>query len=232
MRLSVERLRWGLLAGALLLVGVLIVLLSYGRYRAVQLLKQIVKRSGATISHETNGVTYSQAVGGKTIFTLHAKRAVPHGNGRYTLEDGTLVLYGKDGQPADRISGANFDYDEKLGLAHAAGEVEMEIVPPAGLTQGPGGEKAKSSVGRAPQVIHVRTSGLTYVKKLGVAATDQDVEIEYAGIHGHAKGAEFDTGQSLVHLLADVRVDGMLRGAVGTLTATKADLDRDQNVID
>ena len=228
MRLSVERLRWGLLAGALLLVGVLVVLLSYGRYRALQAWKQIVQRSGATITHETNGVTYSQAVGGKTIFTLHAKRAVPHGNGKYTLEDGMLLLYGKDGQPTDRISGANFDYDEKLGVAHAAGEVEMEIQPPDGLAANKAAAAGKAS---SAQVIHVRTSGLTYVKKLGVAATDQQVEIEYAGMHGWAKGAEFDTGESVVHLLADVRVEGMLRGAQGTLTATKADLDRDQNVI-
>src|SRR5580704_10654042 len=227
MRLSVERLRWGLLAGAVLLVGVVVVLLSYGRYRAVQAWKQIVKRSGATITHETNGVTYSQALGGKQIFTLHAKRAIPHGEGRYTLEDGMLVLYGPNGQVTDRISGAQFEYDQKQGVAHAAGEVDIEIVPPEGLTGGGDGGKAKA----ASQVIHVRTSGLTYVKKLGVAATDQDVEIEYAGMHGHAKGAEFDTGQSVVHLLADVRAEGVLRGTPTTLTATKADLDRDQNVI-
>jgi len=230
MRLSVERLRWGLLAGAVLLVGVVVVLLSYGRYRAVQAWKQIVKRSGATITHETNGVTYSQALGGKQIFTLHAKRAVPHGEGKYTLEDGMLQLYGPNGQITDRISGASFDYDEKLGVAHAAGEVDMEIEPPVALA-GTGKPKAADGQAVTPQPIHVRTSGLTYVKKLGVAATDQDVEIEYAGMHGHSKGAEFDTGQSVVHLLADVRAEGVLRGTPTTLTATKADLDRDQNVI-
>ena len=241
MRLSVERLRWGLLAGALLLVGVVVVLLGYGRYRAVQAWKQILARSGATITHETNGVTYSQAVGGKTIFTLHAKQAIPHGEGRYTLEDGSLLLYGRDGQPADRISGAQFEYDEKQGVAHAAGEVDMDIEPPEGLMRGGNHSNANAGGGQAaaPQAIHVRTSGLTYVKKLGVAATDQDVEIEYAGMHGHARGAEFDTGQRVVHLLADVRADGTLRGAVGnqvatpaTLTATKADLNRDQDVIE
>jgi lipopolysaccharide export system protein LptA len=238
MRLSVERLRWGLLAGALLLVGVVVVLLSYGRYRAIEAWRQIVKRSGATITHETNGVTWSQAVRGKQIFTLHGKRVIPHGEGKYTLEDGMLLLYGANGQPADRISGAQFEYDEKQGVAHAAGVVDMEIEPPAGLLpQGPG-SRVQGPEGQATQAIHVRTSGLTYVKKLGVAATDQDVEIEYAGMHGHARGAEFDTGQSVVHLLADVRAEGMLRGAVGgkvatpaTLTATKADLDRDENVI-
>ena len=226
--LSVERLRWGLLAGALLLVGVLVVLLSYGRYRAVQAWKQIVKRSGATITHETDGVTYSQALRGKTIFTLHAKHAIPHGDGKYTLEDGSLLLYGADGQPADRISGAQFEYDEKQGVAHAAGVVDMEIVPPAGMTSGP---RAGGPGGQTAQVIHVRTSGLTYVKKLGVAATDQEVEIEYGGMHGWAKGAEFDAGQSVVHLLADVKAEGVLRGTPTTLTASKADLDRDQNLI-
>ena len=230
MRLSVERLRWGLLAGAVLLVGVLVVLLGYGRYRMVQAYKQIVRRTGATISHDTSGVTYSQAVGGKTIFTVHAKRAVPHGDGKYTLEDGMLLLYGRDGQPTDRIWGASFDYDEKLGVAHAAGQVDMEVVPPASLT-GNKGTAAGGEQAAAQQVMHVRTSGLTYVKKLGVAATDQDVEIEYAGMHAHAKGAEFDTGQSVVHLLADVRAEGTLRGTAATLTATKADLDRDQNVL-
>ncbi|HEX5283202.1 MAG TPA: LptA/OstA family protein [Bryocella sp.] len=219
--------RWGLLAGALLLIAVLVVLLSYGRYRAVKAWKQIVARSGATITHETNGVTYSQAVGGKTIFTLHAKRAVPHGHGRYTLDDGMLLLYGKDGQPADRISGAQFEYDEKEGVAQAVGQVDMEIEPPAGMTsKAPGKGQIAAS-----QVIHVRTSGLTYVKKLGVASTSQDVEIDYAGMYGHARGAEFDSGRDVVHLLADVRVDGMLRGAPATLTAAKADLDRDQNQI-
>jgi lipopolysaccharide export system protein LptA len=237
MRLSVERLRWGLLAGAVLLVGVLAALLSYGRYRAVQAWKQIVKRSGATITHEASGVTYSQALGGKQIFVLHAKREVPHGDGKYTLEDGLMELYGPTGQITDRISGKQFEYDEKLGVAHATGEVDMEIQPPEALA---GSNKANTAgTGQAAaQTMHVRTSGVTYVKKLGVAATDQEVEIQYGAMRGWAKGAEFDTGQSLVHLLADVRAEGTLHGAAGTgsgtpatLTATKADLDREQNVI-
>jgi len=232
MRLSVERLRWGLLAGALLLVGVVAVLLGYGRYRALQAWKQIVKRSGVTITHEANNVTYSQSLGGKRIFTLHAKREFPHGNGQYTLEDAMLELYGPNGQITDRISGASFEYDEKQGVAHAAGVVNMDIAPPEALAHQGAGARAQGPEGQKAETIHVRTSGLTYVKKLGVAATDQEVELEYAGMHGWAKGAEFDTGQSVVHLLANVRVEGTIRGTAATLTATKADLDRDANVID
>ena len=121
MRLSVERLRWGLLAGALLLVGAVVVLLGYGRYRAVQAWKQILARSGATITHETNGVTYSQALRGKTIFTLHAKRAIPHGEGKYTLEDGMLLLYGRDGQQTDRIYGSELRLRREAGRGARGG---------------------------------------------------------------------------------------------------------------
>jgi lipopolysaccharide export system protein LptA len=241
MQLSVERVRWGLLAGALVLVAVIAGVLSYGHYRAVKAWRQILARSGATITHETNGVTYSQSVGGKKIFTVYAKREVPHGNGKYTLEDGKLVLFGPNGQPTDHISAAQMEYDEKQGVAHAAGEVDMEIEPPVALTSGRGNPAVSPALPSAgegngagsaqPQVMHVRTSGLTYVKKLGVAATDQDVEIDYAGMHGHARGAEFDSGQDIVHLLADVRVNGNFRGAPATLTAAKADLDRDNDQI-
>ncbi len=148
MQLSVERIRWGLLAGALLLVVVLAGVLSYGHYRAVRAWKQILARSGATITHETNGITWSQAVGKKQIFTLHASHVIPHGQGRYTLQDGKLVLFGANGQPADHISAAQMDYDEKQGIAHAAGEVDMEIEPPVALASG----RPNSPANAAPDI--------------------------------------------------------------------------------
>lgn len=242
MRLSVERLRWGLLAGVLLLMTVVLVLLGYGRYRAVQMWRRIVARSGATITHETNGFTYSQAVGGRTVFTLHAAKAVPQGDGRYTLHDAVLILYGQNGSRTDRIYGSDFDYDQKTGVAKALGEVHMDLQPPSALSAKKGEKSAGAGTQTAetewaeggvesPQTIHVRTSGLVYVRKLGVAATDQDVEIAYQGFVGHARGAEFDSGQDVVHLLNDVRVDGSLRGAPISLRASKADLDQRGDVM-
>jgi lipopolysaccharide export system protein LptA len=227
MQLSVERIRWGLLAGALLLIAIVMGLLSYGRYRALKAWRQILARSGATITHESDGVTYTQALRGKTVFTLHAARAIPHGDGKYTLKDGMLLLYGPDGQPQDRIYGAEIEYDQNAGVARAAGEVNMDIQPPAALSSG----SAKSSASAPAPIIHVRTSGLTYIRKLRVAATDQEVEIDYAGLRGWSRGAEFDSGQSMIHLLADVHADGTLHGAPATLHASAADLDRQQSLI-
>lgn len=237
MRLWVERLRWGLLAGALALAVAVVALMSYGRYRAVKAWRNIVARSGATITHETNGVTWSQALKGHTVFVLHAAKAVPQGEGRYSLHDAVLVLYNRAGVATDRIAGAEFEYDEKAGVAKAMGQVHMDLQPPSALSSTNANGQAQSEAQaleagvETPQTIHVLTSGLVYVRKLGVAATDQEVEIAYQGIHGYARGAEFDSGPSIVHLLADVRAEGVFRGQAATLTAAKADLDRSADEI-
>lgn len=239
MRLSIERLRWGLLAAALLLIAVIVSLLAYGRYRAVRAWRQIVAHSGATVTHEAHEVTYSQAVGGRTVFTIHAADAMPHGDGKYILRNVELLLYGRSGTRVDRIYGSEFDYDQKNEIARALGEVHMDLQAPAALSAGahdehatkPQNNAATQEVAETPQTIHVRTSGLIYMRKMGVASTDQEVEIAYQGFHGYAKGAQFNSDESTVHLLADVRVEAPVRGQSIQLTAVKADLERASDVI-
>ncbi|HSU20040.1 MAG TPA: LPS export ABC transporter periplasmic protein LptC, partial [Acidobacteriaceae bacterium] len=239
MRLSIERLRWGLLAAALLLIAVIVSLLAYGRYRAVRAWRQIVAHSGATVTHEAHEVTYSQAVGGRTVFTIHAADAMPHGDGKYILRNVELLLYGRNGTRVDRIYGSEFDYDQKNEIARALGEVHMDLQAPAALSSGardehsakPQNDVGTQEVAETPDTIHVRTSGLVYMRNIGVASTDQEVEIAYQGFHGYAKGAEFNSDESTVHLLADVRVEAPVRGQTMQLTAMRADLERDSNVI-
>ena len=51
------------------------------------------------------------------------------------------------------------------------------------------------------RLIHVTTSGLVFLRKLGVAATDKDIEFESGGMTGHAVGADYsaDTGVVVLH---------------------------------
>ena len=91
------------------------------------------------------------------------------------------------------------EYDQNEGIARAKGEVFMDIQPPQGLANGgrsaaPPSAPAKASP-PAP-VIHVRTSGLVYLRKLGVASTDQQVEFSYGEMTCTALGAEFNTDQA------------------------------------
>ena len=241
MRLSIQRLRWVLVAGTLLLVVVLAAYIGYGRYRALRAYRQILAHSGVTLTHDSNGVTYSQSVQGRKIFTIRAKTESSLGNGKWALHDAEMLLYSRSGDIPDHIYGSEIEYDENEGIARAKGEVFMDLQPPQGLANG--GHAASDSISHhaikpsamrakpaSPPIIHVRTSGLVYLRKLGVAATDQQVAFSYGDMQCTALGADFNSGQSTLHLLANVRMDGLAHGKPLHVTATRADIDRNSDM--
>jgi lipopolysaccharide export system protein LptA len=238
MRLSIQRLRWVLLAGALLLVVVLAAYISYGRYLALKAYRQILAHSGITLTHDSNGVTWSQSLKGRKLYTIRAKTESSLGGGKYALHDAELLLYNRAGNSPDHIYGSEIEYDENEGVARAKGEVFMDLQPPQGLANGghaPGDtgvipEPIKTKPATPPPIIHVRTSGLVYVRKLGVAATDQQVDFSYGDMHCTALGAEFNSGESTLHLLANVHMDGLAHGKPLHVTATRADMDQNSNI--
>ena len=234
MRLSIQRLRWVLLAGALLLAGVLAAFIGYGRYRALKAYRQIIARSGVSLTHDSNGVTYSQSLKGKKIFTIRAKTESTLGGGKYALHDAELLLYNTRGEAADHIYGSEMEYDQNDQVARAKGDVFMEIHPPEGLANGghaASDPKAPTKIKvQGAQVIHVRTSGLVYARKLGTVTTDQKVEFSYGDMTCSAVGAEFNTTEDTIKLLADVHMDGLAHGKPLHVTATHADMRRDEYV--
>ena len=207
--------------------------IGYGRYRALQAYRQIIARSGVSITHDSNGVTYSQSLKGKKVFTLRAKTESTLGGGKYALHDAELLLYNRDGDAADHIYGSEMEYDENEQVARAKGEVFMDIQPPQGLENGGRTQTqiqtAEPRPASAP-VIHVRTSGLVYARKLGVAATDQQVEFNYGDMTCTALGAEFNTNENTLKLLANVHMDGLAHGKPLHVTAARAVMIRDENI--
>jgi lipopolysaccharide export system protein LptA len=222
MRISVERLRVGLLAGAVLLVLVIAGFLAYARYRVRRTLVNLPARMGATITKEFNGYTYSQSDGKRTVFTLHAAKAVQHTDNTLTLHDVQMVLYGKKGDRADRISGDQFEYDTKNEVVRAAGIVHIDLeAPPA----------EKGGSGSEGRVIHVTTSGLVYMKQLAIAATDQGIDFTFGGFTGHAIGAEYSSDTGHLILQSAVTMSGLDRnqkngGRPVAMAATHGELDR------
>jgi lipopolysaccharide export system protein LptA len=244
MRVSIERLRIGLLAGAGLLVLATVTFLGYGRFRAKHLLTDLPKKLGADIRQETNAFTYSQTVKGRTVFTVHAAKAVQHSDGKYTLHDVGIVLYGQGGeQPnrVDRIYGSEFEYDQNAGVIRAMGEVHLDLQAPApadakgkmdyaagkDLKRGEEiGRESEESDEKDRRLIHVKTKGLVFMRQLGVAATEQDIEFEYRGLTGHARGADYNSDSGVLVLQSAVKVNGLENGKPVVLTATRAELDR------
>ena len=140
-----------------------------------------------------------------------------------------IEVYESREKRVDRIYGNQFEWDENQGIARAVGEVQMDLQLPSSVvaTQRHG---SPATAGDAEN-IHVRTSGLVFLRKLGMAATPEQIEFSYKGLTCLAKGAEFDNSPSALHLLADVRIDGVMHQQPVVLHAVKADLDRDSNLV-
>ena len=235
MRITIERLRAGVLTGAGLLLVLLAVLLGMAHRRAHRLLHDLPGRLGADVQKETNGFTYSQTVKGRTIFTLHAAKATQRKDGVAALHDVGIVMYGPKGERADRIYGKDFDYDQSKGEVRAMGEVQLDLAAAMPGTAAEReayakGGKAQSgpsgTLGDAMQPVHVTTSGLVYVQKLGMASTDQAIHFEYRGFTGDAKGAAFNSGTGVTTLESDVHISGLREGRPVVLTAAHAAMDR------
>ena len=233
MTVRVERVRAGLIAGSLLLLVGLAGTFGYARYRAGKSwLNKLKQRSGASLVRETNGFTYSQSLKGKTVFTLHAAKAFQHTDGHWVLHDVVLTLYGlREENRSDRIYGSDFEWDENQGIARADGEVEMDLQVPSGVVAAQRrGSPATGNADAMSNSIHVRTRGLVFLRSLGVAATQEQIEFRYGGLTCVAKGAEFNSSPSSLHLLADVQMNGQMKGKPMSLTAARGDFDRSSNV--
>ena len=238
MRTSIERLRIGLLVGAGLLVLVIAAFLGYARYKVHRALVDLPGKLGATITKEFNGYTYSQSDGKRTIFTIHAAKAVQHKDGNYSLHDVNMVLYGKKGDRSDHITGDDFEYDTKEETVRAVGIVHLDLQAPeaAGANTS---ETAKHLAGASAahddavsesRVIHVKTSGLVYLKKLGMAATKEGIEFAFGGFTGRAIGAEYNSDSGHVILQSAITVSGLDKGRPIALAASHGELDRATDV--
>src|SRR5580693_3866636 len=125
MRFTIERIRNLVLAAGLLLVVALVAFLAVGKWKNPFNRRDIPKRLGIDIEQEANGVTYTQAHAGHTIFKIHASKVVQLKNSHAMLHDVQIELYGADGSRVDRIVGDDFEYDQKGGIATASGPVDI-----------------------------------------------------------------------------------------------------------
>ena len=232
--ISIERLRLWLLVGAGLLVTVIVGFLGYAHYRAHRLLTDLPKKLGVDIRRETNGYTYSQSVQGRTVYTIHAAKAVERSDGKVMLHDVGIVLYGRNQDRADRIYGKEFEYDQAAEIIRAMGEVHIDLQAPEAADAGKKMDYASgkdlhgsgSQEQKDARLIHVTTSGLVFLRKLGMAATDNPIEFESGGLNGSAIGADYNSDTGIVVLHSAVKVNGLQHDRPILLTASRAELDR------
>lgn len=230
MPVSISRLRiWFAICAIGLLMLVSCVYLVR-RYEARILGHYVAKKLGAEIQQSTNGFSWSQSEGGRTIYKISAKKATQFKDtGKAVLEDVNIVVYGRDASRFDQIYGSNFEYDTKTGNVIARGEVYIDLEANA---QGPN-RPDQAAPTELKNPIHLKTSGLIFNQKSGVAHTDQLIEFHVPEANGTARGVEYDSHTNRLTLSSNIHITTLgvttrtvvARHAVVTREPRRASLD-------
>ena len=240
MRDRVARLRVWLLGSAVFLMLVIAAFIGSARYVRHRLKNALASKLGVTMTEGAIGWSRSRSDGSRTLYTIKAARweRVPNSNGVFALHDVSIVLYGKKGDRSDRIYGDEFEYDQEAGVMRAKGLVHIDMQAAGGKAAGTaaspagGASEAGKAAGEASggaaaggKVLHVTTSDLVYMEKLGVAATSEYIEFQVGGMTGHATGADYASDSGMLMLHSAVSMEGMTAGRKVKLTAAEAAFD-------
>lgn len=204
MPLSVPRLRtwFGILAIAT--VAVVAGFYVYARIQLRKLVKEAPQKLGVEVQQSTQGFSLSKSEGGRTLFTIRASKAVQYkDSGRAELQDVNIIVYGREGNRFDQISGSGFEYDPQSGIVKANGEVDIDL---EANTLGPvlPDQQVPKEL---KNPIHLKTSGLVFNQKTGFAETREKIEFEVPQAKGEALGAAYDSKSNVLTLQSNVKIE-------------------------
>lgn len=200
--MNAARLRKWFVVAAVALVAV--VLGSYLLKRRVErhVVSQVSEKLGVDIQQTTQGFTLSKSEAGRTLFTVRAGKAVQYKlGGRATLEDVTIVVYGRNSERYDQIYGSQFEYDPETGEVAARGEVHIDLE-----AAGSEAHADQEPPAELKNPIHMKTSGLVFNQKTGIAETKERIEFRIPQGAGTAQGARYDSKSNRLTFTSEVRV--------------------------
>jgi lipopolysaccharide export system protein LptA len=199
---NVERLRKWFVVAAIALVAVVLGSYLFKRRVEQHVVATVSQKLGVDVQQSTQGFMLSKSEGGRTLFTLRAGKAVQYkAGGRATLEDVSIVVYGRKSERYDQIYGSQFEYDAATGEVAARGEVHIDL-------EAAGGEARPDQTPptELKNPIHMRTSGLVFNQKTGIAETRERIEFRIPQGSGTALGARYDSKANQLTFGSEVRV--------------------------
>jgi lipopolysaccharide export system protein LptA len=187
-----------------------------------------VRRSNPEIAHidipkgvaqTARDFKFSKSEGGRTLFTIRASSFQQFKEGqRYELHDASIILYGKEGNRSDQIFGSDFQYDKSTGDVTAKGEVEIDLQATSPV---PGTSK-EDAAQATRSMVHLKTSGLNFNEKTGLARTAEKIEFRVPEAAGSAVGATYDSHASTLqlHSLVKLTTTGRQKANITAQSAT------------
>jgi lipopolysaccharide export system protein LptA len=239
-RFTIERLRTVVLAAGVLLVAALVVFLARGKLNNPLNLKDIPKKLGVDVQADATGYTLDHSMGGHSRYRIHAAKGVSYKDNHAVLHDVKIELFGEDGSRTDRIEGAEFEYDQKIGKATAAGAVEITLMRPGvapAIAPKSISNKAAAGKGKTTPIasvaatadrgeIHVKTSGLTFDTQSEITTTNEHVDFSMVQGSGSSMGATYDSKQGFLVLDHAVELNTERSGQAVVIHAQHAEFER------
>ncbi|MGH9580318.1 MAG: hypothetical protein ACRD2R_04935, partial [Terriglobales bacterium] len=223
MAFDARRLRVGFALAALMVL--LVVAGFYARVRLAsrEVAARLPQGLGVDVQQSTEGFTLSKSEGGRTLFTVRASRAVQFkSGGRAQLQEVQIVVRGRRSDRFDQIYGSDFEYDPATGDVTAHGEVHIDLE-----TDEEGPRRPDQTVPRElKNPVYLKTSGLVFNQKTGIAKTREPIEFRIPQASGSAVGARYDSAASVLDLESSIAVR-LTHPAGVAITAERAALHKD-----
>ena len=203
MAFDVQHLRRWLGIGLVAMIALVVVFILYGRYRMRRVIREVPQKMGVDIKQSTEGFTLSKSEGGRTLFTISAKKAVQYQQGGHAeLHDVNILVYGRQANRFDQIYGSDFSYNPQSGDIQAQGVVHIDLESDAGGPVRPD----QTPPAELKNPIHLKTSGVVFNQKTGFAATPELIDFRVPQAAGTARGATYDSKNNVLTLQSAVRL--------------------------
>jgi lipopolysaccharide export system protein LptA len=197
-----KRLRKVFAGGAVMVFVIALGFYLRGFFKPQETIPDTPKNIPSGVEKSATGFNLSKSEGGKTLFTIHAASVQQYKEGgRAALHDVSITVFGRNQDRSDQIYGADFAYDPAAKVVTAEGEVRIDLEAVSASTT-PG----QPSAAETKNLIHVKTSGLTFNENTGIAQTKAAIEFRVPEGNGSAVGATYDSHGGVLTLKSAVRL--------------------------
>src|SRR6185503_19387155 len=202
MPINPKRLRIIFAGGAVFVFVVALGFYLQGVFKPQEVIPGAPKNIPSGVEKSATGFNLSKSEGGKTLFTIHAASVQQYKEGgKAALHDVSITVFGRNQDRSDQIYGADFAYDPAQKIVTAEGEVRIDLEAVSAAGTPAGGPAAETK-----DLIHVKTSGLTFNENTGIAQTKAAIEFRVPEANGSAVGATYDSHGGVLTLKSAVRL--------------------------
>jgi lipopolysaccharide export system protein LptA len=197
-----KRLRKIFAGGAVFVFVIALGFYLRGFFKPQETIPDTPKNIPSGVEKSATGFNLSKSEGGKTLFTIHAASVQQYKEGgRAALHDVSITVFGRNQDRSDQIYGSDFAYDPGAKIVTAEGEVRIDLESVSAAATPGGGPAAETK-----NLIHVKTSALTFSENTGIAQTKAAIEFRVPEGNGSAVGATYDSHGGVLTLKSAVRI--------------------------